>query len=173
MNILIPLRSFALTPSDRYLNGSRVYQTHVYTPGAFPLGLIGPMTILWRPSAKDSGAQSTAGTQVSTQFSTSTSTSSTKRFAWLRFHPSIYLDVMEALKTAASRTMSAYQSQNPDGQPQSLDIVDLKGRLNVFEIMGPKSSQVIKGALSPISSDKRQPFLEVCDVVLLLSVGRC
>ncbi|PPQ68334.1 hypothetical protein CVT24_004815 [Panaeolus cyanescens] len=150
--------------SKRYLNGSRVYQTHVYSAGEFPLGLIGPMTILWRPlspKGTTSTPASTAGSQTSTQHSAVTSSKSTERSVWLRFHPSIHLDVMEALKTAASQTLAAYQSQNPSAQPESLDIIDLKGRQNVYEIMGPKSSQIIKGALSPVTSDKRSTFLEL------------
>lgn len=40
-------------------------------------------------------------------------------------------------------------------------MADLREHFNVFEIMGPKSSQVIKGALRPVD-DQRGEFRKVC-----------
>lgn len=40
-------------------------------------------------------------------------------------------------------------------------MADLREQFNVFEIMGPKASQVLKGALKP-ADDKREDFKKVC-----------
>jgi ribonuclease P/MRP protein subunit POP1 len=85
----------------------------------------------------------------------------TNRTIWLRFHPSVQLEVFDTLKEAASRTLVKYKANSNGPQEVSLDIADLRRHVNVFEIMGPKSSQVIKGALSPAASENRKEFLKV------------
>lgn len=85
----------------------------------------------------------------------------TNRTIWLRFHPSIQLEVFDTLKQAASQTLVKYKMDSNDFQEATLEIADLTTRINVFEIMGPKSSQVIKGALSPVASENRKEFLNV------------
>ena len=84
----------------------------------------------------------------------------TNRTIWLQFHPSVQLEVFDTLKQAASRTLVNYKN-NADSQEVTLKITDLTRQVNVFEIMGPKSSQVIKGALSPVASENREEFLKV------------
>jgi ribonuclease P/MRP protein subunit POP1 len=42
-----------------------------------------------------------------------------------------------------------------------VEIADLRGSVNTFEIMGTKASQVIKGALSSVGDDDRQEFKKV------------
>ena len=85
----------------------------------------------------------------------------TNRTIWLRFHPSIQLEVFDTLKQAASQTLIKYKMDSNDFQEATLEIADLTTHINVFEIMGPKSSQVIKGALSPVASESRKEFLKV------------
>ena len=85
----------------------------------------------------------------------------TNRTIWLRFHPSVQLEVFDTLKQAASQTLVKYKIDSNDPQEATLEIADLTTHVNVFEIMGPKSSQVIKGALSPVASENRKEFLKV------------
>ena len=85
----------------------------------------------------------------------------TKRTIWLRFHPTVQPEVFDTLKQAASRTLFMYKSNSNGPQEATLEIADLTRHVNVFEIMGPKSSQVIKGALSPVASENRKEFLKV------------
>jgi ribonuclease P/MRP protein subunit POP1 len=80
------------------------------------------------------------------------------RSLWLRFHPSAHIEVFDTLKAAASQTLANLKAILGDVEDVNLEISDLKGHLNVFEIMGPKSSQVIKGALSPVRSEQRGDF---------------
>lgn len=85
----------------------------------------------------------------------------TNRTIWLRFHPSIQLEVFDTLEEAASRTLAKYKTNSNGPQEVTLELADLRRHVNAFEIMGPKSSQVIKGALSPIASENRTDFLKV------------
>lgn len=80
------------------------------------------------------------------------------RFVWLRFHPSAHTEVFDTLREAASQTLANFKATQGDAEEVNLEISDLKGHLNVFEIMGPKASQVIKGALSPVRSEQRGEF---------------
>ena len=94
------------------------------------------------------------------------------RTIWLRFHPSVQLEVFNTLKQAASQTLAEYNT-NYGSHQVTLEIADLKRHVNVFEIMGPKSSQVIKGALSPVASEDREEFLKVGseynDIIVVLN----
>ncbi|EDR13388.1 uncharacterized protein LACBIDRAFT_230763 [Laccaria bicolor S238N-H82] len=126
--------------SKRCLGGSRTLETHLYEPGGYPFALIAPVTIIWRPTAN--------AIQEESQL----------RTVWLRFHPSAQNEVLANLKTVASQILSKYKSNNSLAKDVNVEINDLKDRINVFEIMGPKASQVIKGSLSPASHEKTEDF---------------
>ena len=86
------------------------------------------------------------------------------RTVWIRIHPAAFDDILAALQTASSL---ALQTIRRDLKLQTdkvfeVEIADLRGQLNAFEIMGPKSSQVIKGALVPVGDDQREEFKKVC-----------
>ena len=81
------------------------------------------------------------------------------RVVWIRIHPSIFDDVHHELHTAASYTLEEVKRTAPPGaKPYEVEIADLREHLNVFEIMGPKASQVIRGALRPVVEDTRAEF---------------
>ena len=86
------------------------------------------------------------------------------RTVWIRIHPAAFDDSLAALQTASSlalRTIKRDLKLQTD-KVFEVEIADLRGQLNAFEIMGPKSSQVIKGALVPIGDDQREEFKKVC-----------
>ena len=155
----------------RCLGGSRVLETHLYQLDSYPFNLIGPIAIIWQPLSQSSiGKSALSNVRSSTSkkkelpdvLSASGHTGlMTNRTIWLRFHPSIQLEVFDTLKQAASQTLVKYKMDSNDFQEATLEIADLTTRINVFEIMGPKSSQVIKGALSPVASENRKEFLNV------------
>ncbi|EED77921.1 predicted protein [Postia placenta Mad-698-R] len=79
------------------------------------------------------------------------------RTVWIRVHPAVTSEVHVALRTAASFALDTLGKIT--GRPEcKVDIADLRGGVNVFEIMGPKSSQVIKGALKPVQHKWRGDF---------------
>jgi ribonuclease P/MRP protein subunit POP1 len=153
------------------LGGSRTLETHLYEPGGYPFALIAPVTIMWRPTSnaireesqvaaplegksKKNGKQQTSELPVAPL--------EELRTVWLRFHPSAQNEVLANLKTVASQILSKYKSNDSLAKDVNVEINDLKDRINAFEIMGPKASQVIKGALSPASHEKTEDFRKVC-----------
>jgi ribonuclease P/MRP protein subunit POP1 len=136
--------------------------------------LIGPIAIIWQPLPQSSIEKSASSNVRSSTSKKKTyeevpdvlpasgqTGPMTIRTIWLRFHPSVQLEVFDTLKQAASRTLVKYKTDSNDPQEATLEIADLTRHVNVFEIMGPKSSQVIKGALSPVASENRKEFLKV------------
>jgi len=92
------------------------------------------------------------------------------RSVWLRFHPSAHTEVLDTLKGAASQSLVNYKAIGGNVEEVNLEISDLKGHLNAFEIMGPKASQVIKGALSPVRSEQRGEFQQVGHLLTPMTV---
>lgn len=86
-------------------------------------------------------------------------TPDTIRAVWLRSHPSIHDEVFSSLHTAISLTLEA--EKRASSTQVEVEMVDLRGQTNVFEIMGPKASQVLKGALNPTPQDQREDFRKV------------
>jgi ribonuclease P/MRP protein subunit POP1 len=166
---------------DRYLDGSRVMETHIYKPGSYPFDLIAPITIMWKPTCLSSDPPTDSGPQdmdVVSQPSGGPSTSSRKRkrksqnkekephpdldtlrTVWILSHPVVFKDIFQALETATSLTLDEVSKRGE--KKVEIELADLRGQVNVFEIMGPKSSQVIKGAMSPVGEDKREAFKKV------------
>lgn len=68
------------------------------------------------------------------------------------------------LRTAASFALeAAKQAGIPSDKAYEVQIANLREHVNVFEIMGPKSSQVIKGAMKPVAEDTRDEFKNACN----------
>ncbi|KAL4080470.1 ribonucleases P/MRP protein subunit POP1-domain-containing protein [Scleroderma citrinum] len=155
------------------ISGSRACDTHIYEHGRWPLGLIGPITVIWQPLSPDSMSSTTPTTggaptksqnihkgktkQKPVATESITDSSSKTRVIWVRAHPAVFEDVFDALKNSASHALQTSKEKNPDLASQ-IEMGDLRGSINAFEIMGPKSSQVIKGALSPVGSEDRAEF---------------
>ncbi|KAF8158346.1 ribonucleases P/MRP protein subunit POP1-domain-containing protein [Crassisporium funariophilum] len=163
--------------SKRSLGGSRTHETHFYKTNSYPFDLIGPVTIIWQPlnthrPSEQSSAASSKGKAASTKHdkgkekeqtllpSQKESTSMGSRTVWLRFHPSMHDDVFNTLTEVASLTLAKLGAPHRQDQEANVEIADLKGHVNIFEIIGPKSSQVIKGAVSPVPSEGRDDFLK-------------
>ena len=173
---VIRLPFLQLTSSTRFLVGSRALETHIYKPGSYPFDLIAPISVIWLPLAcvstsaedhpsgkaqasKDSGprSQRKAGKHKGKGKEKDVdSNSEPARKVWLRSHPSVYNEVFSSLQTAASSLLDVLKrNMREDEKHVDVELADLRGQVNVFEIMGPKSSQVLKGALSPVPQDQR------------------
>ncbi|EIW81399.1 POP1-domain-containing protein [Coniophora puteana RWD-64-598 SS2] len=153
-------------------SGSRTVDTHMYKHAAYPLDLIGPVTIIWKPLStspassadleesskkqkqKQKGKQKQASNTVS-----SASTSSSPRIVWMWCHPAVYQDVFDALHKAGEHVVQAANARGiVEGAHWQVQISNISDSVNVFEIMGPKSSQVIKGALALAGDEDRDEF---------------
>ncbi|KAJ7505381.1 ribonucleases P/MRP protein subunit POP1-domain-containing protein [Mycena galericulata] len=163
----------------RFLPGARTLDTHIYEPGLYPFGLIGPATIFWRPVPTSSKHQvldvpqdanqapappTHAGSQKRSKGKGRAPTfdpDTVLRTVWIRSHPATSEKVFEALRTSASSVLDAARKVAAEGtqiDEIGIELEDLSGQINAFEIMGPKANQVLKGALSPVSQDPREDF---------------
>lgn len=135
--------SSASPGSARYLTGARACEALLYMPHSYPYDLVGPVTIIWRPvmpPGKDDLGHS-------------------PRTVWFICHPSISEGAFRALVVSSSFVVEASESDNK--RKHRVEVADLRGKFNIFELMGPKSSQVIKGALTPVHDDGSKEFNRV------------
>jgi ribonuclease P/MRP protein subunit POP1 len=145
--------------------GSRVFNTHLHKCDSYPFDLLGPATVIWRPLNTQTKAPQRPGTlqrgnETSTAcLETQSANVNSSRCLWLRFHPVIFECVARELKKAITRVLDR---PRPSTGEFEVEIADLRGQINSFEIMGPTSNQVLTGALSPVSKDDRNIFKQVC-----------
>ncbi|KAJ7212167.1 NUC188 domain-containing protein [Mycena pura] len=169
--------------AKRYLPGARTIDTHIYEPGEYPFGLVGPATICWRPISAPPEPRALTPPGESTPSVTSMAgkgkgkgkekekakdppteridPDAVLRTVWIRSHPATSEKVFATLKMSASLVLDAARKAAPPGTVLSelgVELEDLSGQINAFEIMGPKANQVLKGALSPVSQDSREEF---------------
>jgi ribonuclease P/MRP protein subunit POP1 len=107
-----------------------------------------------KPSTSQKGKESAVGT-VKTSPAADVNR---QRTLWLRIHPVIFEDVIRELQKATTQFLA--QPRSSAGEI-AVEIADLRGQINTFEIMGPKSSQVLKGTLFPVLDEDRVDFKKV------------
>jgi ribonuclease P/MRP protein subunit POP1 len=84
------------------------------------------------------------------------------RTVWIRCHPSIFSSVHSTLKQAVSLTLDALKRSPKHSQNSyAVEVIDHRDSINAFEITGPKSSQVIFGALTPTIANHSGEFKKV------------
>ena len=148
------------------MTGTRAAETFIYGYNKYPYNLIGPATVLWHavsadgPPAIQRGGDKGKGKSKGKGKEKETATNPQQRIrtVWVRVHPSVTEEVHDALRMSASFTLDGAKQT---GRVAEVEMADLREQFNVFEVMGPKSSQVIKGALRPVA-DQRADFNQVC-----------
>jgi len=124
-------------------------------PGAYPYNLIGPAAIFWRPQPD---TETEKGKERETQ-------TYLQRTIWVQVHPSIYDECYAIIRNSTSAALQ--QEASLVGEKEKMvEIADLRGQVNIFEVMGPKSSQVLKGALVLASTESE----ETREVILFLTL---
>ncbi|KAF8582845.1 POP1-domain-containing protein [Ramaria rubella] len=169
----------------RYTLGSRIHETHLYKPGAYPCSLIAPITIMWKslapvsvPVPPDPEGSSTNANQAATSKpkkrrrgkgkstedvapqASAKPDSHAFRTLWIRVHPSAWPEVWHAVREAASEDKNKSKGPEPE---ESIHLVDLRSQVNSFELMGPRSSQVFSGAMTLVNGDVRPIFKQFWD----------
>ncbi|OBZ71160.1 Ribonucleases P/MRP protein subunit pop1 [Grifola frondosa] len=171
--------------AQRFLTGARTFDTHIYKYRSYPFDLIAPVTIMWQPLATPTNSKQGRGPQAeqpapsngdnprnqraggkgkgqaAVEGATTTyqpKPAENTRTVWVRTHPAVFDKVHEALRYSASFALEAAKNAGPSNRVAEVEFVDLREKMNIFEIMGPKSSQIIKGALKPVLEDKRADF---------------
>ncbi|KAJ7069842.1 POP1-domain-containing protein [Mycena amicta] len=162
---ILSLFSDPLDPSPgakRYHPGLRTAETHIYEIDHYPFNLIGPASIIWRPQQAPETAQPAKSSKKGKGKATDEQDlDNITRTVWVRVHPSISGAVFAAMQQSTSLVLDRGRAAAPQGtvlDHLSVELEDLSAQINAFEIMGPKASQVLKGALTPVSQDKRDDF---------------
>lgn len=135
------------------------------------------MTVIWQPVTQTTGKRDTEDSEQGEEPTVpkpkhkrrgkgkkkaqDTADTSPQRKVWVRVHPSAVHVAHQTLRTAASYALEAVRTAEPNRGEVAVEIADLREHVNVFEIMGPKSSQVIKGALKPTKENVGEEFLKV------------
>ncbi|THV05260.1 POP1-domain-containing protein [Dendrothele bispora CBS 962.96] len=146
--------------SRRFISGARVLNTHIYDCNAYPLDLIAPVTLMWKPlnpvSETETQARKKNRKGKDKEAPSGLDPSKVIRTLWICVHPSVMKEVYIVLQTSVSLVLESIRDA---GLPEvQVELAPLRGQLNMFEIMGPKSSQVIKGAFSPVLNDQSETF---------------
>jgi len=82
-----------------------------------------------------------------------------QRIVWVRCHPLSFEKVYAALRVSISTVLQSLRDKV--GHTLEVEMTDLRDRFNIYEIVGPKSSQVIAGVLSPIKDELKDDFKKV------------
>ncbi|KAH9927049.1 POP1-domain-containing protein [Amylocystis lapponica] len=162
--------------AKRYLTGARACETHIYKHDGYPFDLIAPIMIIWQamqmvapkpvplpqpvPQATSAAERRRKRKGKGKASETAPAVGNVEdpaRIVWVRAHPSVVGEVHLALRTAASFALEIFKKSAPEKEVQ-VEIADLREHVNVFEIMGPKASQVLKGALKPVTLKERPEF---------------
>ncbi|KAI5827937.1 POP1-domain-containing protein [Schizophyllum commune Tattone D] len=144
--------------APRFADGSRAFNTYIYEFQTYPLALVSPASIIWQPrnsipqkpanksqgKGKGKAATTVGGT------STPTNPAAEKRTLWLRCHADAFKWVFQILQRSVTFALDTYNKAHPDEPSQDVEIADLRGELNIFEIMGPQANQVLRGALRAV-----------------------
>jgi len=142
--ILLILKLYFLTRVGRYIDGSRICYVHAYESGDYPYNLIGPISIIWKPVDLEWDGISSDGPGIA---------DAATRAIWIRSHPAIYAQLHRAICNSVMHLGSVTQRsaqvdmELDNDKAFELEVADLRNDINVFEITGPRSSQVIAGAL--------------------------
>ncbi|GMK55217.1 hypothetical protein CspeluHIS016_0202730 [Cutaneotrichosporon spelunceum] len=91
---------------SKYVTGLRVARITAYHFGTFPLGLIGPVEVLWQPAGEREG-----------------------RTVWVRVHPSTFDEVWETVTTAISTHMDEFGAVLVHDLRSTLESFEITGPL--------------------------------------------
>ncbi|KAI9058196.1 POP1-domain-containing protein [Trametes sanguinea] len=146
--------------AKRFLTGARTLETYLYHYNSYPHRLIAPVTVQWQAETTQSKPNDNSSTGKSTgkgkgkEKAAPNDPHPAVRVVWLRVHPAVLAEAHQSLRLAASFALDAAKQA---GRAAEVEMADLREQFNMFEIMGPKASQVLKGALKPVD-DQRADF---------------
>lgn len=136
------------------------------------MGLVGPIELLWRPRPEKEAAPAPKRSNgVVKQKEGQQGAVISQSTVWIRCHPLIFHDILDCMKESIRACVYAAQNKK---EAVEIELADLRDQFNIFELVGPKSSQIIHGALTPVKDDKREEFKQVrallCPVIYVADV---
>lgn len=108
-------------------------------------------------------AQSKAKAKADTTVKPHEPTESNIRVCWVRAHPASFDMLFDTIRQAAGRVLKARRVEGKEHE--QIQIADLREKVLAFELMGPKSTQVLRGALDPVRNEERAEFRQVRNTV--------
>ncbi|TFK70360.1 POP1-domain-containing protein [Pluteus cervinus] len=150
--------------SPRYYNGDRALETHIYRPGGYPFGYVAPIMVIWKANpivSQDTETQKKSKTSSNDKGKgkeKGTPSADLEKVVWIRIHPSVSGEIKTILQSTISAVLENHQKEG--GVVVEIQMSELRDEVNVFEILGPKSNQVMRGALKPIPQDRREDFVK-------------
>lgn len=72
--------------------------------------------------------------------------------------------VLSALSASISQVLDTLRQK---GSIVDVELANITGDVGIFEIMGPKSNQVLRGALSPVMAGMCDDFQRVCVAIFI------
>ncbi|KAF5389250.1 hypothetical protein D9757_003446 [Collybiopsis confluens] len=142
--------------APRFTLGVRVANTFIYEPKAYPYCLICPIIVMWRARLSHTATLgSKKGKGKGKEKQAQPNPPNDLRTVWIRFHPSVYSEVFSALRSSISQVLEDTSAGNSIVDVQ---LTDIRGEVGIFEIMGPQSSQILRGALSPVMANAGDEF---------------
>uniref|UniRef100_D8Q015 Pop1 N-terminal domain-containing protein n=1 Tax=Schizophyllum commune (strain H4-8 / FGSC 9210) TaxID=578458 RepID=D8Q015_SCHCM len=144
--------------APRFADGSRAFNTYIYEFQTYPLALVSPASIIWqprnsipqKPANKIRGKGKGKATTTSGATCTPASPAAETRTLWLRCHADAFQWVFQILQRSITFALDTFNKAHPDEPSQDVEIADLRGEVNIFEIMGPQANQVLRGALRAV-----------------------
>lgn len=123
--------------------------TTLYEFQQWPLAFLTPAQVLWRPLPPPT-PDSTPSTNPVQQ-------------VWIRFHPLAQASVLAALQTSISAVLerehldASKKTQKKAAAQKGetrVELRDVREEVCVFEVVGPRSGKVLKGALGELVKDE-------------------
>ena len=141
----------------RYESGGRMAETTLHRYREWPAGMIGPAEIIWRPPPATS-AWDRKGKRKQIDDSTEKEAVATRQI-WIRIHPSIFDETYATLVKAIT---SFYQRENAGSfKGSGVELRDLRGATNCFELTGPRALQILESVLD-VCRTETPPKKAVC-----------
>ena len=147
-----------------FLGGSREGSTVLYKAGQYPLGAIGPVKFMWRPTVLDSACENAGQGDGQTD-----------RQLWLWAHPAFYAELLQEIKlalngdiTETSQREETKRTQapslkdlhtgltNPVVSDGHVTVTSLKDTLVRFTLTGPESNAILADALQVADVEPRK-----------------
>lgn len=131
--------------SCSFEDGARMADTTLYEFQQWPLGFLTPAQVLWRPLPPPT-LEYTSSTNPVQQ-------------VWIRFHPSAQVSVLAALRKSISTVLErehldlSEKTAAQKGETR-VELRDVREEVCVFEVVGPRSGKVLRGALGELVKDE-------------------
>lgn len=150
MEVLSSCTAGGTWAGSRYETGGRLAEVTLHRYREWPAGMIGPAEILWRPrppstTSDRKGKRKQVGNPVEDDVGQ-------QKHLWIRIHPAIFDETYQNLVKAITSYYQRPEARALD-RGSGIEMKDVRGSMNSFEIMGPRSIQILQGILDVCRSE--------------------